>query len=54
LSIEGGVGTFDALECALASAATGHWETGQEFEFEVESESESRSLTVANDHVHFF
>jgi len=54
LSIEGGIGTFDAFECALASAATGHGETGKEFEFEVESKSESRSLTIANDHVHFF
>jgi hypothetical protein len=28
LSIEGGIGAFDALEWALASAATGHGETG--------------------------
>jgi len=54
LSVEGGIGTFDAFECAHATFATGHGETGQKFEFEVEPESETRSLAVADDHVHFF
>jgi hypothetical protein len=54
LGVEGGVGTFDAFECALATFTTAHGETGQEFEFKVESKSESCSLAIADDHVHFF